>query len=106
MRYSDQVVSALQGLHPGVRKDIRRALAEVDHGRPRDVRPLVDQLDGFWRLRVGKYRIIFRYQQGEMIAEFLGPRASVDQDFSSAAPSTGQPGSAPRARRPGKRPFD
>ena len=57
-------------MHPGVRKDIRRALTEVDQGRMRDIKPLTNRLMGFWRLRVGRHRVIFRYAAGEMIAEF------------------------------------
>ena len=82
MKYSDQVVAALKKLHPGVRRDIRRALDDVSAGMPRDVRRLTDQLNGLWRLRVGKYRVVFRYDEaGEVIAEYLGPRSTVYRSF-------------------------
>lgn len=82
MKYSDQVVGALKGLHPGVRRDIRRALHELNAGKKRDVAGLTGKLAGFRRLRVGKYRIVFRYSDaGELIAEFLGLRETVYESF-------------------------
>lgn len=88
MKVSDQFAQALRGLHPGVRKDIRRALADVDAGKRRDVAGLTGRLLGFSRLRVGKCRIIIRYDDaGELIAELLGVRDSVYESFSSSPPS-------------------
>jgi mRNA interferase RelE/StbE len=82
LKFSDQVVSALKQLHPGVRRDIRRALDDVSTGRKRDVGMLTDKLTGFWRLRVGKYRVVFRCDKaGELVAEFLGPRKTVYRSF-------------------------
>lgn len=82
MKFSDQVVDALKALHPGVRKDIRRALDEVNAGKRRDVAALTGELAGFWRLRVGKHRVVFRYDEaGRLTAEFLGPRRTVYDSF-------------------------
>ena len=82
MKFSDQVVAALKDLHPGVRKDIRRALDDVADGRKRDVGALTGELEGFWRLRVGKYRVVLRRDTtGELIAEFFGPRKTVYRSF-------------------------
>lgn len=82
MKFSDQVVAALKELHPGVRRDIRRALDDVNNGKRRDVRALSEPLTGFWRLRVGKYRVVLRHDEcGELIAEYLAPRESVYRSF-------------------------
>ena len=82
MKFSDQCVDALRQLHPDVRKSIRRALADLDAGRKRDVAGLTGKLTGFSRLRVGKHRVIFRYDEtGELVAEFLGPRNLVYEQF-------------------------
>jgi mRNA-degrading endonuclease RelE of RelBE toxin-antitoxin system len=78
VKFSDQVAATLRELHPGVRKDIRRGLAEIDSGKRRDIAGLTGRLAGFSRLRVGRYRIVFRYDEsGELVAEFLGTRATV-----------------------------
>ena len=82
MKFSDQVVGALKDLHPGVRKDIRRALDDVSAGKKRDIAALTEELAGFWRLRVGKHRIVFRYDNGgQLIADYLGPRSTVYLNF-------------------------
>lgn len=82
MKFSDQVVGALKEMHPGVRKDIRRALDEVNAGKKRDIAALTGELAGFWRLRVGKHRIVFRYDDvGQLMAEFLGPRSTIYRSF-------------------------
>ncbi|MBI5692039.1 MAG: type II toxin-antitoxin system RelE/ParE family toxin [Verrucomicrobia bacterium] len=88
MKFSDQVVAALKELNPGVKRDIRRAMDDVNQGKKRDVRSLRGRLAGFRRLRVGKYRAVFRYDDaGELIVEFFGPRSTVYEAF--------QPPSAP-----------
>lgn len=82
MKFSDQVVSVLKAMHPGVRKDIRRALSDLEAGRKRNVRRLERELAGFSRLRVGKYRAIFRHgETGEIIVEYLDSREVVYQEF-------------------------
>jgi mRNA interferase RelE/StbE len=82
LKFSDQVVDALKALHPGVRKDIRRALDEVNAGKKRDVAALKEELAGFWRLRVGKHRIVFRYDEvGQLVAEYSGPRRTIYRSF-------------------------
>jgi mRNA interferase RelE/StbE len=82
LKFSDQVVGALKALHPGVRKDIRRALEEVNAGKKRDIAALTGELAGFWRLRVGRHRIVFRYDDGgQLKAEFLGPRSTIYRSF-------------------------
>lgn len=40
MKVSLQVAETLKALHPGVRKDLRRALDDLDAGKKRDVRAL------------------------------------------------------------------
>ena len=83
MKVSLQVAETLRALHPGVRKDIRRALDDLDSGKKRDVRALKQTLVGYYRLRVGKYRVIFRFDAatGEIRAEFLERRETVYKSF-------------------------
>jgi len=83
MKYSDQVAAALRNMHPGVRKDIRRQLDAAEAGRPCDMKPLQGLLQNYWRLRVGRYRVVLRYEDGELIAEYLAPREIVYEMFLS-----------------------
>lgn len=88
MKFSDQVVAALKELHPGVKRDIRRAMDDVNQGKKREVRSRRGRLAGFRRLRVGKYRAVFRDDAaGELIVEFLGPRSTVYEAFQPPAAS-------------------
>ena len=77
MKFSDQVVAALKTMHPGVRRDIRRQLDAVEAGKSTGTKPLAAPLEGLYRLRVGRHRVIFRYEDGELIAEFLAPRSII-----------------------------
>ncbi len=53
-----QVVTFIRSLSPEPRKALRRALSELGHERG-DIRPLEGELEDFYRLRVGRYRVIF-----------------------------------------------
>lgn len=87
MKFSTQVVAALKALHPGVRRDIRRALDDLAAGIDRDTAPLHDELVGFYRLRVGKYRVIYRRDDsGVIIAEYLARRGDVYEEFEPPEP--------------------
>ena len=79
MKVSLQVAETLKALHPGASKDLRRALDDLDAGKRRDVRALRHPLVGYYLLRVGKYRVIFRVDAatGEIRAEFLDRRETV-----------------------------
>jgi mRNA interferase RelE/StbE len=51
----------IRGLSPEPRRAIRKALKALCTERG-DIRSLEDELSGFYRVRVGKYRILFRYR--------------------------------------------
>jgi mRNA-degrading endonuclease RelE of RelBE toxin-antitoxin system len=74
VKYSTQVIDALRNMHPGVRRDLRRQMDAAANGRPCDIKPLQGALDGLWRLRVGRYRVICFYEDGELVADYLGTR--------------------------------
>lgn len=42
---------------------LRLALRQLENERG-DIRPLQEELEGFYRLRVGRFRIIFQYEVG------------------------------------------
>ena len=86
MKYSDQVAATLRSLHPQTRQAIRRALADLDAGKQRDTKVLRPPLQGFSRLRVGKYRIIYRREPEShtIIAEYLESRATIYESFPSS----------------------
>lgn len=58
---SDQVLRFVRTLAPEPRQLLRRALRDLQDDRG-DIRHLEGELSGWCRLRVGGYRIIFRYE--------------------------------------------
>lgn len=60
VRISPQVEAFLGRLAPEPRRKLRAAL--VGLGKPTgDIKPLENELAGLYRLRVGRYRVIFSY---------------------------------------------
>lgn len=57
---SSQVASFLRELAPEPRRLIRSALRDLGEEQG-DILALEYPLDGFYRLRIGRYRVIFRY---------------------------------------------
>jgi len=56
---SDQVAGWLRNLQPESKRRVRAALRGLEHWRG-DIKPLRGELEGFYRLRVGGYRIVCR----------------------------------------------
>ena len=77
---SEQIVARLRTLHPDHRKDIRAGLRELANGRG-DVKELEGRLAGFCRLRIGRYRIGYRYREKHIEAIFLEQRSIVYELF-------------------------
>jgi mRNA interferase RelE/StbE len=82
MRVADQVLACVRRLHPAQRRAIKAALRQLESGRTTDTMALEDDLEGFYRLRVGKFRIVYRYVKGgEISCEFIDVRATVYERF-------------------------
>jgi len=77
---SEQVLARLGELHPDQRREVRRALRDLakDGG---DTKELAGALAGFHRLRVGRYRLVYRYGQREIEAIFFEHRSVVYELF-------------------------
>jgi mRNA interferase RelE/StbE len=77
---SDQVVGRLRKLHPEQRRRLREALARLPKGKG-DVKELEGTLAGFFRLRSGRFRVVFRYNENRIEALFLEHRSLVYELF-------------------------
>jgi mRNA interferase RelE/StbE len=55
---SDQVAGWLCGLPPESKRRVRAALRALER-RQGDIKPLRGELEGFYRLRIGGYRIVY-----------------------------------------------
>ena len=67
-------------LHPDQRREVRRALRALAKGEG-DVKELAGTLSGFYRLRIGRYRIVCRYAERQIEAIFLEHRSLVYELF-------------------------
>jgi len=56
---ADPVLDFVRGLAPEPRHAVRLALHALEKERG-DIKPLEGELSGYYRLRIGSYRVIFR----------------------------------------------
>ncbi len=61
VRIQDEVLDYLRRLPPRPRHALRVAIRGLARERG-DIRPLTDELEGFFRLRVGAHRVVFEYE--------------------------------------------
>ena len=66
LKISDQVIAFVRKQAPERRKALRAGLDELAKGKG-DILPLEETLAGFWRLRVGRFRVIFDYENSTTI---------------------------------------
>ncbi len=81
LRTATQVIEYAKRLAPEERRAIKRALQDLRHERG-DLRSLEGSLAGYYRLRVGRFRLIFAYaEEGFIDAVFLEERSLVYEVF-------------------------
>lgn len=81
VRLSAQVIEYARRLAPEPRRAIKQALTELRNERG-DIRALDAPLSGYYRLRVGRHRLIFAYAaDGAIEAVFLEERSLVYEVF-------------------------
>ena len=84
MKVADQIFNYVKRLHPAQRRAVKTALRALENGASTDILPLSDELEGYYRLRVGKFRVIFRYLENKEIScEFIDARDTVYERFTS-----------------------
>lgn len=82
VRYDKAAVKFLQGLPRKLKESIREAIKGLTQKPPKgDIRLMQGYRDGRYRLRVGKYRVIYRYtKDGEieiLIVMEIGSRGDI-----------------------------
>lgn len=82
---SAQVESLRARLHPEQRRAVKKALIALAAGRG-DCLPLDEELEGYHRLRVGEYRIVFRYDGAGDIRCIFAERRKLVYDLLRANP--------------------
>ena len=66
---SEPVQLWLQGLPPTTKQRVRRELKALADGRAGrlDLKPLRGELEGFYRLRIGDYRMVYHLEPGPVV---------------------------------------
>jgi mRNA interferase RelE/StbE len=78
-----QVMRFASTLGPVERRSLKRVILSLVHEKG-DIRPLGEELAGWYRLRVGRHRVIFRYLPGmEIQCVFVEERRIVYEIFES-----------------------
>jgi mRNA-degrading endonuclease RelE of RelBE toxin-antitoxin system len=78
---SEQVAAWLSRLSPEPKRRVRAALRSLENWKG-DIKPLRGELDGFYRLRTGGYRIVFRIMPRQVIRlEYADTRDVVYEAF-------------------------
>lgn len=85
---STQVRAFIAALAPEPRKKLRQAIQLLSQNKG-NIKPLVDELDGFHRLRVGDFRVIYRqsFRGGSVVVScvFAERREVVYQHFTETS---------------------
>jgi mRNA-degrading endonuclease RelE of RelBE toxin-antitoxin system len=71
-----QVVEFVRRLPPDPRRRLRRALKDLANEKG-DIKPLHAPLEGYCRLRVGGYRVIFSYASRDRIQCIFAEQRSI-----------------------------
>jgi len=82
---SADVQAVIRVMHPGSKRRIRAALDRI-RAEPESGKPLMGELAGWWSVRVGRMRIIYRSRRASVEIAALGPRASVYLDAARMLP--------------------
>lgn len=73
---ADQVVAFAAKLHPEHRRQIKAALKDLARSRG-DILPLENEFTGLYRLRIGGFRVVFRYDADRIVCVFIERRRLV-----------------------------
>jgi len=74
-----EVRNLIRRFHPEVKRKVRAALADILED-PACGKALKEELQGYWSLRVGRSRIIYRSDEGDVEIVAIGPRESIYED--------------------------
>ena len=78
---SEQAAEWLASLPPEPKRRVRAALKGLETWQG-DIKPLRGEFEGFYRLRVGGYRIVYRVTSGQVIQlEYADTRDAVYETF-------------------------
>jgi len=79
LKVPSEVRGTIRRLHPELKRKIRSALIDILEN-PSCGKALKDELEGYWGLRVGRIRIIYRVASDLIEIVAIGPRENIYQE--------------------------
>lgn len=76
LKISPQLRDLIRQLHPDLKRKVRAALTDILH-HPTCGKPLKAELHGYWSLRVGRLRVIYRPDKDGVAIVAVGPRRTI-----------------------------
>jgi len=80
LKVPTDVRDVIRQLHPELKRKVRAALTDILDD-PSCGKALKEELAGYWSLRVGRSRIIYRIGDGVIEIVAVGPRASIYEEI-------------------------
>jgi mRNA interferase RelE/StbE len=80
LKVPTSVRNLIRGLHPTLKRKIRAALADILQD-PTCGKALEHELKGYWSLRIGRHRIIYRPDRLGIELVAIGPRRTIYEDL-------------------------
>ena len=74
-----EVRDVIRRLHPQLKRKLRLALADILDD-PTCGKALKEELEGYWSLRLGRSRIIYRLRGGGIEIVAIGPRKTIYEE--------------------------
>jgi len=72
LRISREVRNAVDRLPGKIRQRVRRTIAELAYDpRPEAAKTLEEDLSGYFRIRVGEYRVIYTIEEDQVLVEVV-----------------------------------
>ena len=87
LKVSTRVRALIRQLHPNLKRKVRSALTDI-LADPACGKSLKKELEGYWSLRVGRHRIIYRPIVRGVEVVTLGPWRSIYDEAAHQIPNT------------------
>ena len=84
LKVPDGVRDIIRRLHPELKRKVRDALTDI-LADPGCGKALTRELDGYWSLRIGRHRIIYRPDRAGAEIVAFGPRRTIYEDMAQTA---------------------
>jgi mRNA interferase RelE/StbE len=80
LKVPNSVRDLIRHLHPQLKRKVREGLNDI-LAEPKCGKPLHRELEGYWSLRIGRHRIIYRPDDKGAEVVALGPRKSIYEEM-------------------------